>query len=106
MAPRGDRPWLPGSDPMPEPFDWTGRAPPGARAMPEPVLDVLARLAKPGTPLPPGTYLVGVPQNIINSLASCVEGENRLYQLRDEYWRHYDDRHTPAPQPSIEPHGD
>jgi len=63
MAERGDRPWLPGSWPMPEPII------PGV----------------PAARMPPGTYTEGLPQNIVNSLYSCLEGELREDELRKRY---------------------
>jgi hypothetical protein len=60
MAERGDRPWMPGSMPMSEPL----------------IVGV------PAARMPPGTYTEGLPQNIVNSLFSCLEGENREDALR------------------------
>jgi len=80
MAPRGDRPWLPGSWPMPEPVI-------------------------PGVPqarMPPGTYTQGLPQNIVNSLFSCVEGENRQDEIRKAYY----ENNPPAPTRSVSPTDD
>ena len=70
MADRGTRPWLPGSDPMPEPFIWADDSP---------YVDARA-------PPPSGYYTKGLPQNIVNSLYSCVEGENRETAIRNEYY--------------------
>jgi hypothetical protein len=64
MAERGDRPWLPGSWPMPEPFIG----------------------GVPAARMPPGTYTEGQPQNIVNSLFSCLEGEIREDELRKRYY--------------------
>jgi hypothetical protein len=75
MAERGDRPWLPGSWPMPEPFI------PGV----------------PAARMPPGTYTEGLPQNIVNSLFSCLEGENREDELRKQYL----ENNPPAPARSV-----
>jgi len=67
------RPWLPGSYPMPEPYVWqTDESAPGVG-----VLTVAeARV---------GENIVGLPQNIVNSLLSCIEGENRLFASVTEY---------------------
>jgi len=77
MAERGDRPWLPGSWPMPEP--------------------VISGV--PAARMPPGTYTEGLPQNIVNSLFSCLEGENREDALRNTWYENNPQapvRSTPA----------
>jgi hypothetical protein len=48
--------------------------------MPEPIIGGV-----PAARMPPGTYTEGLPQNIVNSLFSCLEGENRQDALRNTY---------------------
>ena len=94
MAERGDRPWLPGSYPMPEPFHWTGsgEVAPEARAMPE-------QQAVTETTLPVGYYTYGLPRNVVNALYSCLEGENRQTAERELWYM----AHAPAPAPPVVP---
>jgi hypothetical protein len=89
MTERGDRPWLPGSDPMPEPFYWAGSPLPGAREIPD------QEAAQPQ--LPKGFYTYGLPRNIVNSLYSCLEGENKQNAERLIWFQH----NTPMPTPVI-----
>jgi len=84
---RGDRPWLPGSEPMPEPFFWAGPPLPGAREMPD------QEAVSAQEPLPPGLYTKAKPQNIVNSLYSCLEGENKQDEDRALWFKN----NTPPP---------
>ena len=75
-----DRPWLPGSYPMPQPFVW--RTDDGAPGVGEHLADPRASTVVP----PFGSNIVGLPMNIVKSLLSCIEGENRMRASVDEYW--------------------
>lgn len=104
-----NRPWLPGSYPMPEPLVWqTGDGAPGVGALfPD------TRAIKPELP-PIGDNVEGLPMNIIKSILSCIEGENRVNASVTEYWRNAAPEVAPAPAPPIvttqpvvlPPHGD
>jgi IPT/TIG domain len=89
MAERGDRPWLPGSYPEPgypvhlKRPSAAALSVPGARAIVQPH----------GTTPPEGYYTVGLPNNIVQSLFACVEGENEQDLIREEYYR----LNTPEP---------
>jgi hypothetical protein len=102
------RPWLPGSFPMPEPFVWaTDDSAPGVGAL---FPDTRAQPEVPAL----GSNVAGLPQNIINSVLSCIEGENRMAASVQEYWRNAAPEIAPQPAPPIvitqpaklEPHGD
>jgi hypothetical protein len=94
-----ERPWLPGSDPAPG-YPAHLRVPnpallasvPGARAIANPV---------PLTDPPPeGTYTIGLPNNVVQSLFSCVDGENKHDAIREEYYR-LNAAPIPTPTPVI-----
>jgi len=87
-----ERPWLPGSYPEPG-YPAHLRKPtaaallvPGARA-----------IVPEGSP--EGTYTIGLPNNVVQSLYSCIDGENKRDQVREEYYR----INTPVPTPTPTP---
>jgi hypothetical protein len=77
---------------MPEPLVWdTDESAPG----------VGAYLIDPRSAPPPlGTNVKGLPQNIVNSIQSCIEGDNRLHDTVAEYWKNATSP-TPVPTPVI-----
>jgi hypothetical protein len=82
--------------PMPEPFaDWTGSGTvsAGARAMPE------QQATSGREPVPPGLYTKGKPQNIVNALYSCLEGENKQDEERARWFA----TNEPPPAPPVVP---
>jgi hypothetical protein len=80
---------------MPEPFwNWVASSsppspPPTSRAIPEMTV----------VPPTPPVYAKGKPQNIINSLYSCLEGENK----QDEERKLWLANNAPAPAPPVIP---
>lgn len=76
-----ERPWLPGS--YPEPGYPAHLRKPTAEALRTPGARAIA------TPDPghEGHYTIGLPNNVVQSLYSCLEGENREDLVREEYYR-------------------